>query len=160
MFCENERPPGNNARRQIRGGCGGLAERLDLGRSLCLYAFPGSSATGVNAAVDDGVANSGAVYVFTRTAGIGSQEAYVKASNTGMSDGFGGCLDLSSDGATLAVGAAGEASNSIGPNGSQNDSGPGSGAVYVFEKSSGTWSETQFIKASNTNDDDQFGVAS
>src|SRR5258708_31656114 len=46
-----------------------------------------SSATGINGnQADTSMAGSGAVYVFTRTGTAWSQQAYVKASNTGGAD--------------------------------------------------------------------------
>jgi FG-GAP repeat protein len=49
-----------------------------------------SSATGVNGnQADNSAPGAGAAYVFVRGAGVWSQEAYVKASNTGSSDNFG-----------------------------------------------------------------------
>jgi len=60
-------------------------------------------------------------------------QAYVKASNTGVLDGFGESVALSGD--TLAVGASGEGSCADGIGGDQTDNGCGfSGAVYVYEK--------------------------
>ena len=78
---------------------------------------------------------SGAVYVFSRSGSTWSQQAYVKASNTGASDFFGGQVALSADGNTLAVGATNENSNATGIGGDQtNNSGSGvnSGAVYLY----------------------------
>src|SRR5581483_1146048 len=99
---------------------------------------------------------NGAVYVFTRSGGTWSQQAYLKASNTGVSDYFGYSVSLSGD--TLAVGAPGESSNATGVNGDQlNDSAENSGAVYVFTRSSGTWSQQAYLKASNTEAFDEFG---
>jgi hypothetical protein len=73
-----------------------------------------SSATGVNGnQADPSMAGSGAVYIFTRTGTAWSQQAYVKASNTGeKEDGeqFGYSVALSSDGNTLATGAIAERS--------------------------------------------------
>jgi len=64
------------------------------------------------------------------------------------------------DGNTLAVGADGEASNATGINGSQtDDSAPQSGAVYVFTRINGSWSQHAYIKASNTESGDFFGRA-
>ena len=77
--------------------------------------------------------DSGAVYVFGRSADIWSQQAYVKASNTGTSDRFGSSLALAADGNTLAVGANGEDSSAAGINGDQaNDAASASGAVYLY----------------------------
>ena len=103
---------------------------------------------------DNTLINSGAVYIFTRSAGTWSQEQYLKASNPGRDDRFGGSLALS-DG-TLAVGAAGEDSGSKGVDGDQGDnittgkdSGKDSGAVYIFTRSGTTWNHRAYIKASN-----------
>jgi hypothetical protein len=71
-----------------------------------------SNATGVNGNAsqsDNSAANSGAAYVFTRTAGVWSQQAYLKASNTGEEDRFGWAVAI--EGNTVVVGAVGEASN-------------------------------------------------
>ncbi|MEB2347675.1 MAG: integrin, partial [Comamonadaceae bacterium] len=101
---------------------------------------------------------SGAVYIFTRSGSTWSQQAYVKASNTGADDEFGASLALSADGGTLAVGAFGEKSNATGIDGDQaNNSAAYSGAVYVFTRSGSTWSQQAYVKASNTDADDYFG---
>jgi hypothetical protein len=59
--------------------------------------------------------SAGAAHVFRRTGTTWTEQAYVKASNAGAGDDFGGPfafgLALSHDGATLAVGAAYEDSN-------------------------------------------------
>ena len=116
-----------------------------------------SSATGVNGSQSDNSAiNSGAVYIFTRSGRTWSQQAYLKASNTGRSDLFGDSVSLSGD--TLAVGARFEDSSATGVNGSQSDnSASDSGAVYVFTRSGTTWSQQAYLKASNTDADDSFG---
>jgi FG-GAP repeat len=98
--------------------------------------------------------------VFTRTVGIWSQQAYLKASNTDLIDGFGGTVALSADGNTLAVGANGESSNATGINGDQTNNGAfSSGAVYVFVRSASTWSQQAYVKASNTDTGDRFGFS-
>jgi hypothetical protein len=116
-----------------------------------------SNATGVNGnQADNSSINSGAVYVFTRTGGVWSQQAYIKASNTGDGDQFGGSVALSND--TLAVTAFSEDSNAFGVNGNQADnSAVDSGAVYVFTRTGGVWTQQAYIKASNTEAGDQFG---
>ncbi len=122
------------------------------------WAEDGSS-TGVNGAQDDNAYYlSGAVYVFRRIGGAWSQQAYIKASNTGVLDYFGFPVSLSSDGNTLAVGAFGEDGSSTGVNGAQNDSAAAnSGVVYVFRRIGGAWSQQAYIKASNTGVADEFG---
>ena len=118
----------------------------------------GSNATGVNGdQANTSAPNSGAVYVFTRSNGIWSQQAYLKASNTGANDQFGGNLALSGD--TLVVGAQFEGSSATGVNGNQADnSALGAGAVYVFTRTGGVWTQQAYLKASNTDANDQFGA--
>jgi hypothetical protein len=119
-----------------------------------------SNGIGVNSVAegDNSATNSGAVYVFSRSAGAWSQQAYIKASNTGASDFFGVSVALSGD--TLAIDAQGEDSNGIGVNSATegDNSAINSGAVYVFSRSAGVWSQQAYIKASNTGADDQFGA--
>src|SRR5688572_7337138 len=98
------------------------------GDTLAVAADEASCATGVNGnQTNSGCPGAGAVYVFTRTGGIWSQQAYLKASNTEAGDGFGVEQDaiahhaLSLSGDTLAVGAVGEDSCSTGVNGNQAD---------------------------------------
>ncbi len=117
-----------------------------------------SSATGIGGQVDNLAPDSGAVYVFTRSGSSWSQQAYVKASNTGSFDRFGSSVALSADGNTLAVGAWGEASNATGVGGDQSDNNfAQSGAVYVFSRNGIVWSQQAYVKASNTQPADLFG---
>lgn len=130
------------------------------GNTLAVSArFEGSNATGINGdQTNNATSGSGAVYVFVKTANLWSQQAYIKASNTGSSDYFGSDLAFSSDGNTLAVGASSESSSATGVNGNQNDNAAGlSGVIYVFVRSGLTWSQQAYIKASNTGDNDAFG---
>jgi carbonic anhydrase/acetyltransferase-like protein (isoleucine patch superfamily) len=119
----------------------------------------GSDATGVNGdQSSNSVLNSGAVFVFTRSGGAWSQQAYLKASNTGASDSFGASVALSDN--TLAVGATTESSDATGVNGDQSSNAVyGGGAVYVFTRSGGAWSQQAYLKASNTDANDFFGVS-
>src|SRR5688572_32346517 len=89
---------------------------------------------------------------------VGSRIAYLKASNTGAGDSFGFSVSLSADGSTIAVGAMGEDSSSIGVDGDQsNDAAFGSGALYVFVRDANTWRQQAYLKASNTGASDQLG---
>ena len=118
-----------------------------------------SNATGIDGDQSDNSAeNAGAVYVFTRDgAGVWSQQAYIKASNTDVEDAFGYAVALSGD--TLAVGALKEASAATGIDGDQTDNSAfEAGAVYVFTRDgAGVWSQQAYIKASNTDAVDVFG---
>lgn len=137
----------------------------DDGSTLVVGAqMESSAATGVNGNQDDDTAfNAGAVYVFTRSGGGWAQQAYLKASNTDASDQFGASIAVSGDGNTVAVAAPMEDSGSTGVNGNGADNSvPEAGAVYVFTRSAGAWTQQAYIKASNTGgpeDGDGFAYA-
>ena len=118
-----------------------------------------SSATGVNGdQTNNDVFQSGAAYVFVREGGTWTQQAYLKASNTGEGDHFGAAVAI--DGETIAVGAIMERSNAAGINGDQeNNSLSGAGAVYVFVRNGDTWSQEAYIKPNNPDLGDFFGGA-
>lgn len=103
--------------------------------------------------------NSGATYIFTRNSNAWTQQAYLKASNVGNGDAFGGSLTLSSDGNTLAVGAAAEASSNVGINGVPNENAAGAGAVYVYTRATASWTKQAFVKAVNAGAGDYFGTS-
>ena len=122
-----------------------------------------SNTTGVSVTgypVNIGAIDSGVVYVFTRDAtNTWSQQAYIKASNTGAGDNFGWSVAMFGD--MLAVGAPNEDSNiSTGSNHNfcPYNSVVDSGAVYVFRRTvSGTWYQQACLKASNVGAGDRFG---
>lgn len=117
-----------------------------------------SSATGVNPVPSGYAADAGAAYVFTRSAGVWSQQAYLKASNSGAQDFFGSAVAVDAD--TVIVGANNEASNSTGVNGNQTDNSlTGAGAAYVFTRTGQTWSQQAYLKEDNTAADRYFGIS-
>ncbi|MBI1352848.1 MAG: hypothetical protein GC160_00775 [Acidobacteria bacterium] len=120
-----------------------------------------SAGAGVNpnAELDNSLGDSGAAYVFVRTNGVWSQQAYIKASNPGAGDQFGIAVGISGD--TIIVGARQEDSSGTGVNpNSQSDNGAqDSGAAYVFQRNGTTWTQQAYLKASNTDAGDQFGWA-
>ena len=118
-----------------------------------------SNATGFNGnQSDDNAFDSGAAYVFVRSGTNWTQQAYLKASNTGASDRFGWSVAMSGD--TVVIGAYGEASNASGVNGNQSDnSASASGAAYVFVGSGTNWTQQAYLKASNTGVSDHFGYS-
>jgi hypothetical protein len=74
----------------------------------------------------------------------------------GGDDLFGYSVAISGD--TVVVGAFAEDSNATGVNGDQsNNSASNAGAAYVFVRSSGTWSQQAYLKASNTGVFHEFG---
>ncbi len=118
-----------------------------------------SSATGVDGnQLNDDAQGSGAAYVFVRSGLAWSQQAYLKASNTGPGDQFGRTIAISGD--TVVVGAWSEASNATGVNGNQSSNISAlAGAAYVFARNGSTWSQQAYLKASNTGPNDQFGFS-
>jgi hypothetical protein len=132
--------------------------------------FEASGSKGINGNQDDmSIPQAGAVYVFTRRGAAWSQQAYIKASNTGEAgtdgdfgdgDQFGFSMSLSDDGNTLAVGANGEDSSATGINGDQNDNSMQSaGAVYVYARNGTTWTQQAYVKSANTTGNVQFGYS-
>jgi hypothetical protein len=106
-----------------------------------------SSTTGVNSTPNDGAGSSGAAYVFTRTAGVWNQQAYLKPAAVGttqVGDSFGYSVALSGD--TLVVGAPGEDSSTTGIDSTLNELSSSAGAAYVFRRSAGVWSQQSFLK--------------
>ena len=118
--------------------------------------FEDSRATGVDGdQTDNSLEQSGAIYVFARTGAVWSQQAYLKASNTGEAeegDQFGFSLALSDDGNTLAAGAISEDSADARINGNQADNtANNAGAVYVFARTGSRWSQQAYVKSSSPN---------
>ena len=128
--------------------------------------FESSNATGINGNQnDESIPQAGAVYVFTRRGATWTQQAYIKASNTGEAgkgddigdgDQFGFSLALSNDGNTLAAGAIAE--DSAGQNQSDNSL-QSAGAVYVFNRTGSAWSQQACVKPSNPSAGDLFGYS-
>lgn len=141
------------------------------GNTMAVAAYyESSAASGINGNQNDrSITEAGAVYIFTRTGTTWSQQAYLKASNTGNAavgdgfaegDQFGYAIALSADGNTLAVGAIGEDSNAIGINGDQADNSANqSGAVYVFNRAGATWAQQAYVKSSMTRPNVLFGYS-
>ena len=127
-----------------------------------------SSSTGINSEPDTFGFRSGAVYVYTLEQGEWRQQAYIKASNSDLTDKFGQSVAL--DGNRLLVGANGEKSRSAGVNGVQDtnyinvdswedkwDGFVSDGAAYLFERTDGQWRQIAYLKPSNTHERMSFG---
>jgi len=132
------------------------------GNTLAVGAFGEDSiATGIGGDQADNMATqAGATYVLVRDgAGVWTQQAYIKASNTDAQDFFGWSVALAGDGNTLVVGAYGEDGGIAGVGGDDtDDSVLESGAVYVLVRDgAGAWSQQAYVKASNPGTQDFFG---
>ncbi len=105
--------------------------------------------------------DSGAAFVFLRTGSLivaWNLQRYLKAGGSRPDDRFGYSIGLSGDGNTLACGAPLEDGVSTGIGGSGIGASD-SGAVYVFVRSGTTWSREAYVKASNTQTEDWFGLS-
>ena len=91
----------------------------------------------------------GAVYIFTRSGTIWTQQAKLVSSDGVTGDWFGISTNLSSDGNTCIIGAYGCEIASI----------PNAGAAYVFSRSGSTWSQQAKLSASDAAQADYFGYS-
>ncbi len=89
---------------------------------------------------------SGSAYVFTRTAGVWTEQQKLTASNAASLEFFG--ISVAVDGDTVVIGAWGD-----------NDNGNSAGAAYVFARSAGVWTEQQKLTASDGVSQDFFGIS-
>ena len=116
---------------------------------------PSEDGNGTGGPADNSAAGAGAAYVFVRSGAMWSQQAYLKASNAAPSDSFG--VSVALDGDTIVVGAHSEDGNGTG--GPSDNSASDAGAAYVFVRSGATWTEQAYLKASNAQAFDNFGVS-
>ena len=123
-----------------------------------------SSSTGINSTPNDAAGGAGAAYVFARSGGAWSQQAYLKPAVVGPGGQaghlFGTSVAVSGD--TVAVGADHESSSTLGINSTPNDGAGSSGAVYVFTRNAGVWSQQAYVKPSavgTTQVGDGFGTS-
>jgi hypothetical protein len=127
-----------------------------------------SSASG---AMDNGLENSGAAYIFARpssTLPTWRQVGHLKASNADIEDNFGWAVDMNGgQGSSVVVGAPYEDSNSLGqysdaerdPN---NNDILNSGAAYIFRVVTTDrvrWEQQSYLKASFPREGNLFGYS-
>src|SRR5262249_17383556 len=89
-----------------------------------------------------------------------TQQAYVKASNTGPMDMFGYAVAVEGD--TAIAGASEEDSSSFGVNSTPNELGYNTGAAYFFVRSAGVWTQEAYVKVTSSAPNhagDSFGYA-
>jgi hypothetical protein len=139
---------------------GAMAMSADGATLVVAAPFEDSNAIGVNMDQTNNVAtDAGAVYVLTRSGTTWMQQAYLKPSNTGAQDHFGFAVAISGDGNTIVVGSPQEDGSNVGINPADNNNAGSAGAVYVFVNNGGTWIQQAYIKASNTDGNDEFGTS-
>ena len=117
-----------------------FGESLALANNLLVIGAPNRN--------EGGLANSGAVYYFTRSGTVWSQQQKITAfPSGGTNNKFGAAVALSSG--VLAIGAPGFTSD--GP--------AGAGAVYIYVPGIGNWIYSTIVFASDPGQDDAFGSA-
>ncbi|MGB1293900.1 MAG: hypothetical protein ACPG6V_00370 [Flavobacteriales bacterium] len=110
-----------------------------------------------------GVTDAGRIYIYEYSGGTYTlKDSFNKthssnSENFGSSTNFKTLIDISNDDNTIAIGHSND--NSGSQTDQSNTSSSRSGAVFVYKKSGGNWSETQYVKASNIDSDDRFGCA-
>jgi tartrate dehydratase beta subunit/fumarate hydratase class I family protein len=107
---------------------------------------------------DNAAQSAGAVYVYTRAGTTWTQQAYVKPTGLDAGDLFGIAVALDATGSTLAVGSFDEDGSSRGINGAVDNRTGGSGATYLFTRAGAAWTQQAYIKPSNGEAQDSFGV--
>ena len=104
--------------------------------------------------------NSGAVFIVSKQANQWCHQAYLKPHFSRPDSQFGSSVALTRDGREVFVGAVNESSAGSGLLANPiNASAPGSGALYGFKESATAWTQTTYIKASNTDSGDLLGDA-
>ena len=120
-----------------------------FGNSIALSSDGNTLAVGASA--DDNFIDpdAGSVYVFTRSGTTWTEQARVQSNGVAPYDSFGYSVALSSDGNTLAVGAA-----LADTSGNSN-----AGSTYVFIRSGTTWTQQTRLQAGDPSINDYFGYS-
>ena len=129
---------------------GGVAGYRFFGFSVAIF---GDTAVIGNYLDPNNGINSGAAYVFTRNAGVWTEQQKLTPSDGVGSDFFGHSVAM--DGDTAVIGAPGDDYG----NPSDFPYGNESGAAYVFTRSAGVWTEQQKLTASDGGPIGQFGFS-
>lgn len=140
------------------------ATNTGFGRSLALSSDGVTLAVGApRAGAPDSQGSSygsGEAYVFTRDGSDWNEQAALEPFQYPEDeDQFGWAVSLSGDGNQLAVGAPQQDNDAAGVNSTSGGFATDSGAVFTFSREAGNWSNGDYIKASNSGDDDRFGYS-
>ena len=103
-------------------------------------------------APDNSAQDSGAAYVFVRNGTVWTQQAFLKAGNTGPGDFFGAAVSIS--GELAAVGAPRVQSRGEAFPGDNSVS--ETGAAYLFSRTAGIWSQQKYLKAGTPSESDLY----
>jgi hypothetical protein len=115
------------------------------GDTFGIYAVIDGDTAIVGAPNDDDIGlYSGSAFVFTRSGTTWTEQAKLHGSDEDIYDWFGGAISLEGD--TVLIGSADD-----------EEQGPGSGSAYVFTRTGTTWTEQQYLLASDGKSNDNFG---
>jgi predicted outer membrane repeat protein len=115
-----------------------------FGRSVSISS---DGATAIVGAPTDGAYYfSGSAYIYSLVKGIWQETKHLTSGQPTYGDSFGNSVSISSDGATVIVGAHGD-----------DDNGNSSGSAYIYSLVNGIWQQTKLL-ASDGASNDNFGV--
>jgi FG-GAP repeat len=116
---------------------------------------------GAIASADNSLPRAGAAYVFVRSGTTWTQQAYIKPPNPNSENRFGNSVSISGD--SIVVTSVWESSNQTtitnGTTASADNSASHAGAAYVFTRTGTSWAQQAYLKASNAESNDAFGVS-
>lgn len=115
----------------------------NFGQSVSLSSNGNTAIIGAHLRDDISTAD-GAAYVWVRSSGVWSQQAYLEASDGVGNERFGESVAISSDGNTAIVGAREQGLSDR-------------GAAYIYTRSGSTWTEEQKIEAPVPTSNEWFG---
>jgi hypothetical protein len=123
------------------------ADNDQFGISVALSGDGNTALIGARSKSDSPTSGNGAAYVFTRNAGVWSQQQKLLASDKADADFFGWSVALSNDGNTALIGAYYKTDSPTAEN----------GAAYIFTRNANVWSQQQKLLASDKTNFDRFG---
>ena len=112
-------------------------------------ASPTRGVNGDQFTANNSAPDAGAAYVFVRSGSTCVQQAYLKATCTKADNEFGASVAISADGNTVAVGADKDDARYIGGGQTGNVLDvQNTGAVFVYNRTGGAWTQTAYLKGS------------
>lgn len=99
----------------------------------------------------------GEVFVFERAGGSWTEVAKLSASNGDADDELGRSVAIA--GGTIAASAFREDGSGKGLNPPSTNTASDAGAVYLFTRTAGAWTQSRYLKATNTDANDGFGTS-
>lgn len=119
-----------------------------FGSSTALSADGNTCAISANGDNNSGGTDAGSFFIYTRTAGVWTQQTRQQASDAAAGDLFGRWVELSDDGNTLVTGSQQD----------DNAGGTNAGAAYVFTRSGASWSQQQKLIMTDATASDSVGA--